>query len=153
VFSDIDHFSRFGVALSLTSHLNYLRMKTFLKSGFLLSAICLALSFITACKPSSSTNEKGSGLVIVAHITTITEHQADVEKAFQAVAAGTRREEGCVSYIPYQHNDNPLKYTFIEEWVSQSAIDAHHNSAHYKAFVAATDGKIEVEAYVMKKKY
>jgi quinol monooxygenase YgiN len=124
---------------------------------FLLSAICLTFSFTTACAPSSSTKEslqkKKSGLVIVAHITTVAEHQADIEKAFQAVVTATRREEGCVSYILCQHSDNTLKYTFIEEWVSQSAIEAHHNSAHYKDFIAATEGKIEVEVYVVKKKY
>jgi quinol monooxygenase YgiN len=134
-------------------------MKTISKSGFLLSAICLTLSFTAACTSPSSTKEsesapvKKAGLLIVAHITTTTEHQADIEKAFQSVVADTRQEEGCVSYILYQHNDNPLKYTFVEEWVSQAAIDTHHNSAHYKAFTAATGGKIEVEAYVMKKKY
>ncbi|MDR1370624.1 MAG: antibiotic biosynthesis monooxygenase [Dysgonamonadaceae bacterium] len=132
-------------------------MKTILKSGFLLSAICLTLSFTAACTSPSSTKEsaqaKKAELLIVAHITTTAEYQTDIEKTFQAVVAGTRQEEGCVSYILYQHNDNPLKYTFVEEWVSQAAIDAHHNSAHYKAFTAATAGKIEVEAYVMKKKY
>jgi quinol monooxygenase YgiN len=124
---------------------------------FLLSAICLTFSFTTTCAPSSSTKEslpkKKSELVIVAHITTVAEHQADIEKVFQAVVTATRREEGCVSYILYQHSDNTLKYTFIEEWVSHSAIDIHHNSAHYKTFIAATDGKIEVEVYVVKKKY
>ncbi|MDR0349121.1 MAG: antibiotic biosynthesis monooxygenase [Tannerella sp.] len=132
-------------------------MKTFLKTGFLLSAICLTFLFTTACNPSSSTKEriqkKESGLVIVAHIITTAEHQADVEKAFQTVVADTRREEGCVSYILCQHSDNPLKYTFIEEWVSQSAVDTHHNSTHYKDFIVATDGKIEVEVYMMTKKY
>ncbi|MDR1098829.1 MAG: antibiotic biosynthesis monooxygenase [Tannerella sp.] len=134
-------------------------MKTILKSGFLLPAICLTVSFIAACtsSPSSSSKRecsgKEAGLIIIAHITTSAEHQADVEKAFQAVVAATRQEEGCGSYVLYQHNDNPLKYTFVEEWISQAAIDAHHNSAHYKTFTAATDGKIEVEVYVMKKKY
>jgi quinol monooxygenase YgiN len=131
-------------------------MKTILKSGFLLPAICLTVSFIAACTSSSSERErsgKEAGPVIVAHITTSAEHQAVVEKAFQAVVAATRREEGCVSYVLYQHNDNPLKYTFVEEWTSQAAIDAHHNSVHYKTFTAATGGKIEVEVYMMKKKY
>ncbi|MDR0431300.1 MAG: antibiotic biosynthesis monooxygenase [Tannerellaceae bacterium] len=132
-------------------------MKTILKSVFLLSAIYLTMSFTTACTSSSSTKEsipaKNAELVIVAHITATVEYQADIEKAFQAVVTGTRQEEGCVSYTLYQHNDNPLKYTFVEEWASQSAIDAHNNSAHYKAFAAATDGKITAEVYVMKKKY
>ncbi|MDR2679982.1 MAG: antibiotic biosynthesis monooxygenase [Tannerella sp.] len=132
-------------------------MKTILKSGFLLSAICLTLSFTAACTVSPSAKEsataKKTGLVIIAHITTTAEHQVDIEKAFQAVVAATRQETGCVSYVLYQHNDNPLKYTFVEEWTSQAAIDTHHNSAHYKAFTAATGGKIEVEVYVMKKKY
>jgi quinol monooxygenase YgiN len=131
-------------------------MKTILKSGFLLPAICLTVSFIAACTSSPSKREcsgKDAGLVIVAHVTTSAEYQADVEKAFQAVVAATRQEEGCGSYVLYQHNDNPLKYTFVEEWASQAAINAHNNSAHYKTFAAATSGKAEVEVYVMKKKY
>jgi quinol monooxygenase YgiN len=129
-------------------------MKTIFKSVFFLPAVCL---FVAGCTSSPSAKEgveaKKAGLVIVAHITTTAEYQAGIEKVFEAVVAGTRREEGCVSYVLYQHRDNRLKYTFIEEWVSQAAIEAHHNSAHYKAFAAATEGKVDVEVFVMEKKY
>lgn len=82
-------------------------------------------------------------LKIVAVITVKTEFKAELEKVFRTVVDETRKESGNVSYDLHQDSQNPLKYTILEVWKSQTAIDEHNASAHFKAFVSAVDGKID----------
>ncbi|GHV69128.1 antibiotic biosynthesis monooxygenase [Bacteroidia bacterium] len=82
-------------------------------------------------------------LKIVATVVAKKAFQKELEKVFRAVVDGTRKEEGNVSYELHQDVKNALKYVILEVWKSQQAIDYHNESAHFKAFVAAIDGKVE----------
>lgn len=82
-------------------------------------------------------------LKIVAVIVAKAAYQSELEKIFHTVVDETRKEQGNVSYDLHQDISNPLKYTILEVWKSQAAIDLHNESAHFKAFVAAVDGKID----------
>ncbi len=42
----------------------------------------------------------------------------------------TRKEAGCMSYELLQNNSDPTDFTFVEEWESDAALDAHLASAH-----------------------
>lgn len=93
-------------------------------------------------------------LKIVAVIVVKAEYQKELEKVFHTVVDETRKEEGNVSYDLHQDTTNPLKYTILEVWKSQDAINIHNESAHFKAFVAAVEGKVESLAVdVIKKIY
>lgn len=93
-------------------------------------------------------------LKIVAVVVAKAEYQKELEKVFHDVVDGTHTEEGNISYELHQDIKNPLKYTFIEVWKSQAAIDSHNESAHFKAFVSGIEGKIDSLAVdVMKKIY
>lgn len=82
-------------------------------------------------------------LKIVAIIVVKAAYQTELEKVFHTVVDETRKEPGNVSYDLHQDTSNPLKYTILEVWKSQAAIDEHNASAHFKAFVAAIEGKVE----------
>lgn len=84
-----------------------------------------------------------SELKIVAAIVVKQAHQSELETAFKVVVSQTRKEAGNVSYELHQDVKNPLKYVILEVWKSQEAIDSHNASAHFKAFVAAIEGKID----------
>lgn len=93
-------------------------------------------------------------LKIVAVIVVKAEFQEELEKAFQNVVDGTRKEDGNISYDLYQDVKNPLKYTILEGWKSQAAIDEHNNTDHFKAFVKAIEGKVEsLSVDIIKKVY
>lgn len=93
-------------------------------------------------------------LKIVAVIVVKAEYQKELEKVFHTVVDETRKEEGNVSYDLHQDTANPLKYTILEVWKSQDAINIHNESAHFKAFVAAVEGKVEsLTVDVIKKIY
>lgn len=82
-------------------------------------------------------------LKIVAVIVAKAAYQEELEKVFRTVVDATRKETGNISYDLHQDCKDPLKYTILEVWKSQQAIDEHNESAHFKAFVSAIEGKIE----------
>lgn len=61
----------------------------------------------------------------------------------------TRKEKGNLSYKVYQSRSDKTKFTFIEEWLNDTAIEFHNNSKHFMQFTDAikpiTDGNIEIE--------
>ncbi len=90
----------------------------------------------------------------MALVTIKPEHKEELLKVFQAVVEETRKEAGNVSYGLYENVSDPNKYTFIEVWKSQQAIDSHNTSVHFQAFVKAIDGKVESLAVdVLKAKF
>jgi len=48
----------------------------------------------------------------------------------------TRKEVGCVSDELLNNSADPTDFTFVEEWASQAAIDAHMKTPHLQAVVA-----------------
>ena len=47
----------------------------------------------------------------------------------------TRREPGCRLYIGSQSNDNPRKFTFYEQYVDETALEAHRASSYFAEYV------------------
>ena len=93
-------------------------------------------------------------LKIIAAIVVKAAYQEELEKVFHTVVDETRKETGNVSYDLHQDCQNPLKYTILEVWKSQAAIDEHNASTHFKAFVTAIEGKVDsLTVDVIKKIY
>lgn len=121
-----------------------------IEKGLLFGVFCSLLLLCSFTKGESVNDET---LTIVAQITVKAEYKDDVLKAIKTVVDATRKETGNIFYDVFEDVNNPLKFTFIETWKSQSAIDSHNNSAHFKAFVKAVDGKATLEANVLRQKF
>ncbi len=48
----------------------------------------------------------------------------------------TRKEKGCLSYKIYQGRQDASKFTFIEEWLNDTAIEQHNEAKHFCEFLA-----------------
>lgn len=110
------------------------------------------LLFITSCNKKAETVQEdsivvkndmdiertGDELKIVAIITIKPEAVNDILPIFQAVVQGSQEEEGCISYNLHQDISDSTKFVMLEEWKSQSAIDSHNNTDHYKTFKEAS---------------
>jgi quinol monooxygenase YgiN len=96
--------------------------------------------------------KSGDELLIIAHVTTKAEYKDELMKAFEKVVEGTRREAGNISYDLYVDTSDPLKFTIIELWKSQDAINIHNETGHFKEFVKAIDGKADLDVRLMKQK-
>ncbi|MDR1632199.1 MAG: antibiotic biosynthesis monooxygenase [Dysgonamonadaceae bacterium] len=116
----------------------------------LLFILCSILLF---CSFTENNEIQEEPLTIVATITMKPEFKAEILNAVKTVVDATRKEPGNIFYDVFEDVKNPLKLTFIETWKSQSAIDSHNNSAHFKAFVKAVEGKATLEASVLKQKF
>lgn len=47
----------------------------------------------------------------------------------------TRKERGNLSYKIYQARCNPAEFTFIEEWLNDTAIEQHNKMPHFISFI------------------
>ena len=63
----------------------------------------------------------------------------------------SRRESGNVSYDFYENLSSPSKFTFIECWESEKAIDSHNASSHFINFGKKAgplfDGDLDIALY------
>lgn len=125
-------------------------MQKSIKNGILLSIFCSLFLFCSFTDKQAINDET---LTIVATVTVKPEYKDDVLKAIKAVVDATRKESGNIFYDVFEDVKNPLKFTFIETWKSQAAIDAHNKSAHFNDFVKAVTGKATLEAYTLKQKF
>ena len=51
------------------------------------------------------------------------------------VTRETRKEKGCLSYKILTARRDKSKFTFIEEWLNDTAIEEHNNAKHFMRFV------------------
>jgi quinol monooxygenase YgiN len=133
-------------------------MRKSIKSSVLFGVVCSGL-FLCAC--TSAVKEKGTveeanhveTLTIVANVTVYPEFKDEILHAIETVVEATRKEEGNISYDVFEDVTNPQRFTFIENWQSQSAIASHNASAHFVEFAKALENKAELEAFTLKQKY
>lgn len=60
------------------------------------------------------------------------EDRADVAESLRLLAAATRKEPGCVSYVPHRMEGDPDMVLLYEQYVDENALTAHRNSEHFK---------------------
>jgi quinol monooxygenase YgiN len=60
------------------------------------------------------------------------EDRADVAESLRLLADASRKEPGCVNYIPHQMEGDPDTVLLYEQYVDQKALAAHRNSEHFK---------------------
>jgi len=70
---------------------------------------------------------------VVAHIQAKQGQEAAVRAVLEGFIAPTLKEDGCLRYDLFADADDPTKFTFIEEWASREALNAHGQSAHIQA--------------------
>jgi quinol monooxygenase YgiN len=80
-----------------------------------------------------------SKLKVVAHLTARPDKIEHVREALLGLIGPTRAEDGCIQYELYQNNADPADFTFVEEWASDAALDAHLATEHLKDLQAIAD--------------
>ncbi len=59
-----------------------------------------------------------------------------------------KKDAGCIAYEMYQDLSNPLVVTVIEEWESDTALDAHMKSTHFLELIPKIGGLCDKPAEV-----
>jgi len=70
---------------------------------------------------------------VVARIEAQPDKVAEVRELLVSLVEPTRQETGCITYELLQNIKRPIDFTFVEEWTSEAALEAHANSDHLKA--------------------
>jgi quinol monooxygenase YgiN len=76
---------------------------------------------------------------VVARLTARPDRVDETLEALTALIAPTRAEDGCILYELSQNNDDPTDFTFVEEWTTDAALDAHLESDHIRKLQSQAD--------------
>jgi quinol monooxygenase YgiN len=76
-------------------------------------------------------------LYVVAHIRAKQDKQEEMRDVLTGLIAPTRKEAGCIRYELFRNNADPQEFTFMEEWVSETALEAHLQTPHLKSALAS----------------
>ena len=60
----------------------------------------------------------------------------ELKRILMALVAPTRKEPGCLAYEVFQNLADPCDFTFVEEWASEAALDAHWAAPHVQEALA-----------------
>ncbi len=63
------------------------------------------------------------------------EDRDEVAETLRLVTSESRREPGCVSYIPHHVEGEPDVIVIYEQYKDATALAAHRDSAHFKKYV------------------
>lgn len=63
--------------------------------------------------------------------------EAQVAEELRRLVAPSRAEAGCVSYTAYRAEGSATSFVVVEKWESAEALDAHTETPHFRAFIAA----------------
>ena len=79
-------------------------------------------------------------LRVVARIIARPDHVDVVRSYLTELLEPTRKEPGCVSYELLHNRSDPTDFTFVEEWESDGALEAHLNTPHIRNVIARLTG-------------
>jgi quinol monooxygenase YgiN len=60
------------------------------------------------------------------------DERADIAETLRQLAEASRKEPGCISYIPHQVEDDPDTIVIYEQYRDQDALAAHRATPHFQ---------------------
>ena len=84
----------------------------------------------------------GNSIRIVAKVVANPDSVDQVCSILSDLVEPTRQESGCISYELLQNRTDPTDFTFVEEWETDAAIDAHLTSKHIRDALMKLPGLI-----------
>ena len=88
-------------------------------------------------------------ITIIAKFSVLSGSVEEFKKCAVNVVRDTRKEKGNLAYKIYQNRQNPTQFTFIEEWLNDTAIEQHNNAKHFIKFLEdikpITEGDVQIE--------
>ena len=73
-----------------------------------------------------------NGIRVVARIKAQPDKIDAVRELLVGLIGPTRKEAGCIAYELLQNTADPTDFTFVEEWTSMEALEAHFATAHLR---------------------
>jgi quinol monooxygenase YgiN len=67
---------------------------------------------------------------VVARIIAKSDRIEQLKTVLSQIVEPTRKESGCIQYDLLHNAVEPTDFTFVEEWETEAALEAHLQSAH-----------------------
>jgi quinol monooxygenase YgiN len=83
-------------------------------------------------KAKSGKKESKNMVSFIVRLTFNQDDRADVAETLRLLAAASRQEPGCVTYVPHQLEDDPDTVLIYEQYIDQKALAAHRDTEHFK---------------------
>jgi quinol monooxygenase YgiN len=81
----------------------------------------------------------GEHVSVVVKITARPDTATAMRAVVLALAAASRKEDGCIRYDVFQNGAEPHVFVLVEEWTSAASLDAHNMTPHvHEAVMKAT---------------
>lgn len=62
------------------------------------------------------------------------EDREEIATILRELAAASRQEPGCVSYVPHRVESDPDTIVIYEQYRDQAALDAHRATSHFAMY-------------------
>lgn len=62
------------------------------------------------------------------------EDRIEVAEILRSLAEASRREPGCISYVPHHVEGDPDTVVIYEQYMDDAAEEAHRKSLHFKQY-------------------
>lgn len=79
---------------------------------------------------------------VVARLVALPNKIEELKSLLLSIIEPTRQEPGCIQYQLLQNLSDPTDFTFVEEWDSHAALDAHLASPHLQAGIERLNGLV-----------
>lgn len=88
-------------------------------------------------------SEENSIVRVVARTIAKPDEIIQVKMILVTLMANTRLENGCLRYDVWQNQGDPTDFTILEEWSTQSFLDAHFQTIHFQTAIDQLDGLLQ----------
>jgi quinol monooxygenase YgiN len=62
------------------------------------------------------------------------EDRTEIADALRQLAAASRQEVGCITYIPHHTAEDPDTVVIYEQYIDEKALAAHRETEHFKRY-------------------
>lgn len=83
-------------------------------------------------------------LRVVARVVALPDKIEDLKIILTGLLEPTRKENGCIFYDLMQNNTNPAEFVFVEEWKSETDLQAHLASDHIQEALVKCHNLVEM---------
>ena len=72
-------------------------------------------------------------LHVLAHFRALPGKESELAVILQALIEPTRAEPGCIAYVLLRSREDSGRFTFVEEWTGEPALQQHFQTDHIRA--------------------
>jgi quinol monooxygenase YgiN len=74
-------------------------------------------------------------IVLIVHMTIKPGTEEECKRLCRVMVEESNKEPGCLQYVAHHSTENPLNFSFYEQYADEAALEAHRTSAHFTRYI------------------